>query len=87
MRTTKTYRIPDYALNNIQKLKASVPNSTSDSNIIAYALALSGSIMDAWNDLYKDDTSKVKEPFNIQDTMIAIDILKALYRELGHKDH
>lgn len=87
MRTTKTYRLPPYALKALERLKTNNPNWISDSDIISYSLALSSAIMDAWNSNYEDKTPDVYEKFDIEDDKIATDILKILYRELGHKNH
>lgn len=87
MRTTKTYRLPEFAIKNIERIKTENVNWLSDSDIITYALSLANGVMRAWNDIYKEKGSGVIEKFDIEDDAQFTEIIRLLYNELGKKDH
>lgn len=86
MRTTKTYRLPQFAIKNLERIKTENPNWLSDSDIISYSLSLSNGIMRAWNDAYEEKGSDINEKFDIEDDAQFTEIIRILYKELGHKD-
>lgn len=86
MRTSKTYRLPEYAIKNIERIKTENVNWLSDSDIITYALSLANGIMRTWNDIYKEKGSDIIEKFDIEDDAQFTEIINLLYKELGHKD-
>lgn len=87
MRTTKTYRLPQFAIKNLEKIKKENVNWLSDSDIITYALSLANGVMRAWNDIYEEKGSDITEKFDIEDDAQFTEIIRLLYNELGHKDH
>lgn len=87
MRTTKTYRLPQFAIKNIERIKTENPNWLSDSDIITYALSLENGVMRAWNDIYEEKGSNINEKFDIEDDAQFTKIIRILYNELGLKDH
>lgn len=87
MRTMKSYRMPDYAIESMKRQQKKMENEISDADFIANAITFMETIQTEWNDLYKDRTSDVTELFDITDCKQMLEVGRVLRKNLGNKDH